>query len=68
MSHMLNKAACPCIRCGETIEPGRGFSIKVKGKGWGYEHSQCPVVGRAHDALDTMARALLDSITKGRSQ
>jgi len=52
---MLNKAACPCVRCGETIEPGDGHSVKVAGKGWAYEHGMCPVVNRAHDALDRSA-------------
>ncbi len=64
MSGMLNKAPCPCVRCGETIEVGEGHSVKVAGKGWRYEHGRCPVVNRALDSLDAMAAALFEAVKR----
>lgn len=64
----LNRAPCPCVRCGETIEAGEGHSVKVPGKGWQYEHGQCPTFKRALDSLDIAAAAALFEATKRSPQ
>jgi len=61
---MLNKAAVPCVRCGETVEIGDGHFVKIAGKGWKVEHGSCPVIKRTYDALNAAALAMLNSLTK----
>lgn len=59
MIGMLNKAPCPCVRCGEIVKTGDGHFVKIPGKGWKVEHGMCPVIQRAQDTLD---RAALDGL------
>lgn len=58
---MQNKAPGPCVVCGETVPANEGHFIKIKGQGWKVQHGICPVVQRAHDSLDIMARAFFEA-------